>query len=801
MSVPENRGDLFGGQRLRNYHVARARLIPPEHIYPIDEWRIVEKRFYPRFLAQTETVFAVANGYIGLRGDFEEGAPARDGGVFVNGFHETWPIVYGESAFGFAKTGQTIVSVPDGRPLRLYIDDEPFEIERARLQHFERVLDMREGVRRRDMVWETDSGKRVRVRSTRMASAERRHLALIDYEVTVLDSHAFVTIASELVNRIHEGTGDEGDPRKAQRFDARVLETLSRGCDGLRASICVRTKSSGLELACGIDHAVETANEWEVRSEHGPEVERLVFAVEAQAGRPFRLTKLIATHDGRDMPTDELSARVDRTLSRAASRGRERLLAEQRERLASFWSVSDVEIDGEPALQQSVRFNLFQLFQATARVEGHGVSAKGLTGRGYEGHYFWDADVYVMPFLTYTSPRQARNLLSFRYGMLDQARTRARELSHRGALFPWRTINGEEASAYYAAGTAQYHINADITYALRKYVSATGDKEFMVERGAEMLVETARLWADMGFYSDSHDGAFCINAVTGPDEYTAVVNNNCFTNLMARDNLRTAAKVARWIHERYPVAWKHLGHETGLDLEEAEAWEEAAARMFLPLNDASGVHAQDDSFLEKEVWDFASTPPDKYPLLLHFHPLTLYRHQVIKQADVVLAMFMLDRDFSTEQKKRNFDYYEPLTTGDSSLSSSIESIVATEIGYPEKAFGYFLEAAVMDLADVGGNVNDGVHIASAGGVWMACVYGFAGMRDEGGVLSFAPRLPEAFRRLAFPITWGGQTFDVSITHDGTTYTLRSGEPIRILHGAEKYELRAGEPVKAGQGEE
>lgn len=796
MSVPKNRGDLFGGQRLRNYHVARARLIPPEHVYPIDEWRIVEKRFYPRFLPQTETIFSVANGYLGMRGDFEEGSPICDGGVYVNGFHETWPIVYGESAYGFAKTGQTIVNAPDGRRIRLYVDDEPFDLERVQLRSFERVLDMREGVVWRDLLFETASGKHVKVRSTRMVSADRRHLAVIDYEVTVLDSPAFVMLASELVNRSSDDAGTDGDPRKVRRFDARVLDTLCRDVEGLRAMTCVRTQSSRLELACGIDHALETTCPWDSRTERGPEVERVIFEVEAQPGRSIRLTKFIAVHDGRHVPTDELTARVERTLTRAMSRGREQLFAAQRERLASFWSRSDVQIDGEPALQQSVRFNLFQLFQATARVEGNGVSAKGLTGRGYEGHYFWDAEVYVMPFLTYTAPKQARNLLSFRYGMLEQARERARELSHRGALFPWRTINGEEASAYYAAGTAQYHINADIAFALRKYIAASGDMEFLLEKGAEMLVETARLWEDMGFYSKKHGGAFCINSVTGPDEYTAVVNNNCFTNLMARDNLRTAARVTRSIREDSPAAWRHLCHETGLEPEEIEAWDEAASRMFLPIDEETGVHAQDDSFLEKEIWDFAGTPPEKYPLLLHYHPLTLYRHQVIKQADVVLAMFMLDRDFSPAQKKQNFDYYEPLTTGDSSLSSSIESIVATEIGYPDKAFGYFLEAAVMDLADVGGNVNDGVHIASAGGVWMACVYGFAGMRDEHGVLSFAPQLPAPFQRLAFPITWGGQIFDVEITHDGTTYTLRSGEPIRIHHDGENLELRAGETIKA-----
>ncbi|MGH0029931.1 MAG: glycoside hydrolase family 65 protein [Myxococcota bacterium] len=799
MSVPENRGDLFGGQRLRRYHVPRARLIPPEHIYPVDEWRIVEKRFYPRFLAQTETIFALANGYMGMRGDFEEGSPVRDGGVFVNGFHETWPIFYSESAYGFAKTGQTIVNVPDGRGIRLYIDDESFDLASAQIRHFERSLDMREGLVRRELEFETASGKQVRVRSRRMASAERRHLAVIDYEVTVLDAPAIILLASELVNRAVEDESTDGDPRKAHRFDARVLETLNRQVDELRVTTSVRTKSSRMELASGIDHLMDTECPWQHWTEHSDEVERVIFSVDAAPGRPVRLTKLVAAHHGRGLPTEELSARAGRTLTRAKAAGRDQLFSEQRQRLTSFWERSDVQIDGEPALQQSVRFNLFQLFQATARVEGHGVSAKGLTGRGYEGHYFWDADVYVMPFLTYTAPRQARNLLSFRYRMLEGARARARELSHRGALFPWRTISGEEASAYYAAGTAQYHINADIAYALRKYVNATGDEEFLIEKGAEMLVETARLWADLGFFSEPHGGAFCINGVTGPDEYTAVVNNNCFTNLMARDNLRAAASVCRAIQKDSPAAWGHLCHETGVEPGEIETWEAAAAAMFLPLDETTGVHAQDDSFLEKEVWNFAGTPQDKYPLLLHFHPLTLYRHQVIKQADVVLAMFLLDRDFSTQQKKRNFDYYEPLTTGDSSLSSSIESIVASEIGYHEKAFGYFLEAAVMDLADVSGNVNDGVHIASAGGVWMACVYGFAGMRDENGVLSFAPRLPESFDRLAFPITWGGRTLDVEITRHATTYRLRSGPPIQVRHRGEVLDLHPGEPREASSG--
>jgi alpha,alpha-trehalose phosphorylase len=774
----------------------RARLVPPQHVYPVDEWRLVEKRFSPRFLAQTETVFALSNGYLGLRGDFEEGAPLRDGGAYLNGFHETWPIVYGEEAYGFANTGQTIVNVPDGKIIRLYVDDEPFDLEKAHLIEFQRVLDLKAGTLNREILWETPSGKRIAVKSRRFVSVVHRHLAVLEYEVTVLDDRAHLLLSSELVNRFSVTQKEGDDPRKARRFDGSVLEPLMRRSRDQRALLCYRTRSSRLELACGMDHTVETECAYDSRVEDSEHVARIVLSVEAEPGRAVHLTKYLAYHYGVDVPPDELCVRTERTLGRAVGIGREQLFEEQRERVDDFWRRSDVRVEGHPATQQLVRFNLFELFQATARVEGHGVPAKGLTGRGYEGHYFWDAEIYVMPFLTYTAPNVARSLLHFRYGMLEHARARAAELGHRGALYPWRTISGQPASAYYAAGTAQYHINADIMYALRKYVAATGDLDLMRNGGAEMLVETARMWVDLGCYPEVRDGAFSINGVTGPDEYTAVVNNNRFTNMMARDNLRSAIRVVEMLRESYPTDFAHLVDETGLDLSELAEWQRAMENMCLPIDEKTGIHPQDDSFLEKEVWDFENTPPEKYPLLLHHHPLVLYRHQVIKQADVVLAMFLLDRDFSLQEKKRNFDYYDPLTTRDSSLSSCIESIVACEIGYAEKALDYFLEAAMMDLADVGGNVNDGVHIASAGGVWMALVYGFAGMRDEFGVLSFHPRLPEPWERLRFPLTVGGQILDVDITRDSVTYALRDGQPLSIRHEEGEIQLEPGRPVSA-----
>jgi len=445
-------------------------------------------------------------------------------------------------------------------------------------------------------------------------------------------------------------------------------------------------------------------------------------------------------------------------------------------------------------IQQAIRFNLFQILQASARAEDTGVPAKGLTGQAYEGHYFWDTEIYLLPFLTYTSPRIARNLLGFRHKMLSQAKARARHLGHRGAMFPWRTINGEEASAYYAAGTAQYHINADIMYGLRKYVLATGDEQFLQNRGAEMLVETARLWRDLGFYCETKGGKFCINSVTGPDEYNTVVNNNAYTNLMARENLRYAAEVVAALRVTKPEAYDTLERKTGLDYSEVEAWIGAAENMYVPYDTNLMIIPQDDSFLDREPWDFRNTPPEKYPLLLFYHPLDIYRKRVIKQADVVLAMFLLGNAFSIEEKRRNFDFYDPLTTGDSSLSSCVEAIIAAQAGNTDKAIRYGMAALLMDLADVGGNVKDGCHIASMGGTWMMLAYGLGGMRDYDGTLSFWPRrAPEDDAILRFPVTYRGQTMEITIDSKQVEYNLRKGGHLTIHHESEEIELTRERP--------
>jgi len=774
--------------------IRREPMLPPEFIYPVDDWRWVESKYAPEFIAQTETIFSVANGYLGMRGGFEEGTPVYEHGTFVNAFHETWPIPYGEREHAFATTGQTMINVPDGKIVRLYVDEEVFELERAMVLHYERALDFRAGTLDREVLWETPTGKQVKVRSRRLVSFTDRHLAALRYEVTVLNAPAYIVLASELVQHHQPRMLAEDDPRLARRLDKSVLVDESRHAEHYRLLRGYTTRSSRMTLACGFDHSLQTQCKHSVEQEQTTDVDRVVFSVEAEPQKPICLVKYLTYHTSRKVSVEEQLDRARRVLDRAQRRGFDSLLQDQRHYLEDFWQRTDVHVSGAHSRsQQCLRWDLYQLLQATARADGSGVAAKGLTGQAYEGHYFWDMEMYMIPFLVYTDPRCARNLLLFRYQLLDAARERARELSQKGALFPWRTINGEEASAYYAAGTAQYHINAAVAYAVRKYVEVSGDRQFLLQYGAEILVETARLWYDLGFFSPREENRFCIHGVTGPDEYTTVVDNNTYTNLMAQENLRYASDVVNMLRSEHPQVYRELAYRTGLAEDESHHWEQAAQAMYVAYDEKLGIHPQDDQFLERELWDFDATPAGHYPLLLHYHPLVIYRRQVIKQTDVVFAMFMLGDHFTAEQKRRNFDYYDPLTTGDSSLSACIQSIMAAELGYRDKALDYWNRALLMDLADVGGNVKDGCHIASLGGSWMAVVYGLAGMRDRGGRLSFDPR--PYVDRLRFTLAVRGQHLEVDMEDGHINYCLRGGAKLTIEHCGESIELQENKAVQ------
>lgn len=776
--------------------------------FPVEEWGLTEVRYDTAHLGQRETVFAVGNGYLGLRGNNEEGnAEAHAHGTFVNGFHETWDIRHAEDAFAFAKTGQTIVNVPDTKTIAITVDGEPLWLSGPGVESFRRSIDFREGVLRRDVTWRTASGRRVAVRSSRMVSFSRRNLALMTFEVTVLDGPAEVVIASDVRNRqdeVPEGSAASVgfDPRRSAQFENRVLLSQLVREELGRMALAYRAAHSGLGLAVCVDHELYTDDPVTTETRMTADLGRRTYRISASEGRPILLVKWVAYHDGgADADAEDLVGLARLTIDDAQAVGREVLAAEQRDWLAGYWANADVEIDGRPELQQAVRWCLFQLAQAAGRADGGGIGAKGVSGSGYQGHYFWDTEVYLVPFFAHTNPGLARRALRFRISMLDAARDRAAEMAQRGALFPWRTINGQEASAYYAAGTAQYHIDADIAWAMCKYADVCGDPGFLTGEALPVLVETARLWVDLGFFRGP-ERSFHIHSVTGPDEYSAVVNNNLYTNLMARANLRRAAAAVRELAAGDPDGFAAIAGDLRLELSEVDVWEAAAEAMTIPYDEGFGVHPQDEDFLKREVWDLAHTPEENTPLLLHYHPLVIYRFQVLKQADAILALFLAGDAFTAAQKRADYEYYDPITTGDSTLSAVVQSIIAAEVGYQERALGSFMEGIFVDLADLHHNTGDGVHIASAGGVWNALVYGFGGLRDHSGRISLDPRLPAGWKALRFGFGLSGSRVQAELTASELVLTLLDGPGGTLTVRGEPLSLTGRAPVRValdGQG--
>lgn len=760
--------------------------------HPVNPWKWVETEPPTDDLGVAESIFSLGNGYIGVRGTPEEGRDAFMNGTYINGFHETWDIRHAEDAYGLARVGQSIINAPDAKTIRIYVDDEPLRVSKADLFFYERDLDFQTGTLNRSLEWRTPSGKRVLIDFTRVVSFTDRHLGIEIVDLVLPDDSAPVVLSSQILNR-QDGQDEFGstqdpdrwvasvnapsdsvntgfDPRQAESFANRVLLPLVQVDEGERVKLSYRTAHSGMTLAVGATHELSTQNDFHITSHVSADMAKVEYQVNAVPGESIRLVKFFAYHDSRRMSAQELLDRVDRTLQRALDAGPEKYLAEQADLLTDFWKHADVELPGQPELQQAVRWNLFQLLQNSLRAEDLGIAAKGVTGSGYSGHYFWDSEIYVMPFLTYTMPQVARNNLRFRYQMLPKARERAHELDQRGALYPWRTINGDEASAYYAAGTAQYHIDADIAYATVQYARATGDADFIFREALDILVETARLWEDLGFFGD--DGKFHIHGVTGPDEYTTVVNDNLFTNVMARYNMRVAAEWVEQLHRVDESSFADLVRRVNLDPEEPAQWQRAATAMYLPFDEKMGIHPQDAHFLEREIWNKDDVEP-KRPLLLHYHPLTIYRYQVIKQADVVLALFLRGVEFSEELKRADFDYYDPLTTGDSSLSAVVQCILAAELGYHQVAMPLFQQALYVDLCNLHGNSADGLHIASCGGIWSALVFGYGGFRDYDGRLTIDPVLPEEWEGLRYRLTIRGEHVLVEMDHSEVTVSVES----------------------------
>ncbi|HEX6347380.1 glycoside hydrolase family 65 protein [Umezawaea sp.] len=749
--------------------------------YSVEPWQLRWSGLVVDELRRTESTFALSNGHIGLRGTLDEGEPRGLPGTYLNGFYEEHPLPYGEAGYGYPEAGQTVVNVTDGKIIRLLVEDEPLDMRYGRAVEHERVLDFRTGTLRRRTEWVSPTGKRVVVRSERLVSFTQRAVAAVRYEVEVAEDTQLVVQSDLLANEpVERG---ESDPRVAVALEDPLVADFAFA-EKNRAVLAHHARSSGLRMAAAMDHEIEVDDGMRTDIHVEEHMARFTAAVDVKAGQTLRLTKYLGYGWSGQRSVPALRAQVEAALAGGLQTGWEGLLEEQRRFLDDFWDVADIQVDGDEGLQQAVRFALFHILQAGARGESRAIAGKGLTGPGYDGHAFWDTETFVLPVLTYTVPEAARDALRWRHSTLDKAKERAEVLGLKGAAFPWRSINGAECSAYWPAGTAAMHVSGDVAYATAQYVDATGDREFERESGVELLVETARLWLSLGHHDQR--GGFRIDGVTGPDEYSAIVDNNVYTNLIAQRNLRSAIAAC----ERHTDVAERLG----VDVEEIADWRDAAEHVVLPFDDMLGVHQQSEDFTEHAEWDFAGTPQEKYPLLLHYPYFGLYRAQVVKQADLVLAMHLRGDAFTAEQKARNFAYYEARTVRDSSLSASTQAVLAAEVGHLDLAYDYLAEAAFTDLHDLHDNVHNGLHMASLAGAWNAVVAGFGGMRDHDGHVTFAPRLPPALNRLAFRMLVRGTRLSVEIGRASATYRIVSGGPFRTEHHGEPIVVEAGADV-------
>ena len=770
-------------------------------IYPIEQWNITETEFKKENNYRNETTFALSNGYIGTRGTFEEAYPFDvDTGLegnFVNGFYESNEIRYGEANFGSPLLSQSLLNLPNLKEIHILLDGEEFSLEQGKVEDYARSLHMKDGILERKLIWTSPSGKKTEFHFSRLVSFARKNIMAVRCQVTPVNYAGNVEFVSKLQADVENHTRktnpivDYGPFGRRLEPDKVTAENDGSYYEGT-------TIGSRLTMACGSVHELwrdgkkETGLAWTAQAGEMDTVSRV--SLEVKEGECITLDKFIGYSTSLDMEKEKLESFLQEELAAAKSEGFEKLEELQKAYMQKFWKTADVEIKGNEELQQGLHFNLFHIIQSAGRDGRTGMGAKGLSGEGYEGHYFWDTEMYVLPVLIFTEPDTAKHLLDYRYATLPQARDRARILGHmKGALYPWRTINGNEASTYYPLGTAQYHINADISYALSLYLQVTGDVDYLKEKGAEILIETARVWADVGSFAECKGGKYCICDVTGPDEYNVLVDNNFYTNLMARENLRDAVGAVEYLKEHAPEDLKRLEEKLDFSIEETGLWKEIIDKMYSPYDEKRQVYPMDDGFMMRKPWDESKIPPEKRAWLYeNYHPLFIMRHRMSKQADAILGMYLHNDLFTEEEIRRNYDFYQEVTLHHSSLSTCIFGIVACDIGYLDEAYRYFSQSARMDLDDYHNNFYAGIHAANMAGTWQAVVNGFAGVRCQNGVLKFKPTIPKEWEEYAFRLRFKEALLEVRIAKEEAKFTLLEGENVSFTVCGKEVQLKNGE---------
>lgn len=752
----------------------------------VDPWQIVETEVNPKRSAYWESLFSLSNGYLGIRGTYDEEhqqvLPHSRQGMYINSIYDylkSWNHVYNFK--GLPQRIHTMINLWDWTIINLEVDGEKFNFFLGKITDYRRELDLKNGVLNRSLIWESPTGKKLEIRSTRMASMVRRHSAVIHYTVKPLNFSGNIVFESLL-----KGKAVNPD------YSFEPLEQLESGIRENLHYTLSETKNSRFKVIMAVGHHLNKTDYLTNIDIKGDDL-AIRFQVRVSAGELVTLDKHACFYTSIEEPEDKLISIALNVVAKDIQDGYSQMYSEQSRFWSDHWEISDIEIVGNDRDQQVLRFNMFQLRQNHPESDKLSISATGLSGNHYGGLVFWDTEMYMVPYFNYIDPKLVKSLLMYRYNILDKARERADQLDGRGALYSWMSISGEETNALPECSTAQHHINSDIAYAVWRYYISSGDREFLFDYGAEMLFETARYLVDRGKFIARRDDQFCINCVCGPDEYGCNVNNNCYTNMMVRFHLNFASRIYALMNMECPEILASLSEKITLNKNEPDLWQRAADRMYIPFNKELGIHEQDDSYLYRDPVDMQKFPRN-FDIRYGFFPMNLWRMQITKQADVVLLMFVLGNEFSPEVKRANYEFYEPRTCHGSSLSPSVHSIIASEIGRETEAYEFFHQSLYMDVSDFRRNTHGGIHFAAAGGTWMAVVNGFAGMRDYEDRLIFNPRLPEQWRSFKFKIRYRGRLLEIEVQKEKTCFRLLSGEPLDFAVYGKQVRVETNLPV-------
>lgn len=747
-----------------------------------DEWLIKESGLHLARSNYYETIFTVGNGRTGTRGSLEEGHLGELAGSFLGGVYDSTdsPVT-------------NLVNAPDWLSLSVSVDGERLDVQSSTVIEHERALDLRQGILWRATVFQDGSGRQTRVETIRMASMAHRELCAIRAEITPLNHRSLITVESALdgrrrnLERLPAYPEDtEFSPWAKWEKWARSKHLTERARVSLEEGIYLEMQTIQSGVSLGYAAALESSHlpvERRVTQRHELIAEHVSF--EISAGETLHVDKLVAISTSRDnLEGMTIRGRTSQALAAHRAAGFDRRLAESVEAWERLWSASDCEIVGDPDAAKAVRFNIYHLLIAANPDDPEtSIGAKSLSGEGYRGHVFWDTEIMMLPFFTYTQPQAARALLTYRHHTLPGARHVSGENGTKGARYPWESADTgrEECPQWTPDGLNRFwtrdeevHVSADVAYGVLSYVAATGDRDFLLDYGAEILFETSRFWSDR-VQHDAATDSYSINQVMGPDEFHSHVNDNAFTNRMVRWHLSQSANLHQQLACSHPERLQELSISLGLSTEEVLLWQDVASKIVDASDAEASVIEQFDGYFSLEDvpitrWDDNDMP--QYPQ--GYHHFNCEDTMLLKQADVLMLMYLLPDDFNHETKKSNYDFYEKRTLHKSSLSPAIHAILGLEVGDSTRALQYFNRSAFVDLQDNQGNTDEGIHIASAGGTWQTVVNGFAGFRVLEGQMSFSPWLPEHWSRVNFSIQWHGSTVRVSLEHDQATFVLEGG---------------------------